>query len=621
MTNSVTTLISKAKKLAKKGSYADAKYLFEEILANYPENRTALRGSQEMAKKMDSQDHRSSNTNYFETKRRLLVELHKNGRFEELLQSCNQIDATFGGHSDINYFKGIAYAGLNQLEEAEDSFRRSIAVDPANADTYRRLGMLLRKKGNLDGAIESYNSALEINPKYGLVHFNLGNALQAKRNFESAAASFSLALQFLPNEAHIYYNIGIAFHEMGELEQAIESYKRALELNPKLAGANNNLGIAIKNMGDIAQALKCFRRALELDPFITEAHRHIANSKNFSSVDEDVTEMERLYQHPQVSETQKMHLAFGLGKAYEDVELYAKSFEFYLTGNALKRKSINYRTSDSETRVDNIIRLFSKEYFENTQDSGIADRRPIFIVGMPRSGTTLVEQILASHSKVTGAGELLYFQRSCMEHFGKSGSAKFEEKLINVKKEDLETFGRLYLKLLKKEGTKTMHTTDKLPLNFLLIGLIRISLPNAKIIHCMRDPMDTSLSIFKNFFQSEGNSYTYDLKELGAFYNLYLKIMNHWNAVIPGCIYNIQYEKLVSDQEKETRELLSFCELSWEEACMDFHQTKRKVTTASATQVRQPMYSNSVAKWKRYESELMPLYEVLNSGLAKNLIN
>ena len=308
-----------------------------------------------------------------------------------------------------------------------------------------------------------------------------------------------------------------------------------------------------------------------------------------------------------MNDNQKMHLAFGLGKAYEDTKSYENAFKYFKLANQLRRKNLKYNINDDIAFFKNLKKIFNKELFNKFKNSGNLSKRPIFIVGMFRSGTTLVEQILASHSKVYGGGESRVFFQAMSSFLKFDSKSVFKKNLDTYKPSTFEDIGNLYISVAKKFQPNFEFITDKQPLNFKWIGLIKLALPNAKIIHCKRNPIDNCLSIYKNYFDFNDNPYSYDLNELAQHYNLYADLMKYWNSLLPEFIYNISYEELIKNQKDQTEKLLNFSNLDWEENCMNFFKNKRNVNTASVMQVRRPLYKDSVNSWKNYEKYLSVL--------------
>jgi hypothetical protein len=321
--------------------------------------------------------------------------------------------------------------------------------------------------------------------------------------------------------------------------------------------------------------------------------------------------MENLYNNKDdISEADRKDIGFALGKAFEDLRDYDKSFGFILEANRLKRKSYTYSIQDDHDLFARIKKIFSPDFFAAHEGSGYQDKTPIFILGMPRSGTTLVEQILASHPLVFGAGELTILENLTNAVCLGKATPEFPQCMLDLDRDALKKMGSGYIEKIRQYSSDALYITDKMPHNFLRLGLIRAILPLAKVVHCVRDPMDTCFSIFKKDFEGR-HDYAYDMVELGRYYNLYRDLMAHWEKVLPGFIHTIRYEEIISNQQNRTKSLLDFCGLPWDEACLAFHKTERRVSTASLAQVRQPIYKDSVALWKRYEKHLEPLKKAI----------
>lgn len=308
-----------------------------------------------------------------------------------------------------------------------------------------------------------------------------------------------------------------------------------------------------------------------------------------------------------------MHLEFAAGKCREDRLDYTESFEHFERANALHRAAISYNSERDEEVFRNFERAFDESFFERWSDVGSDDATPVFIVGMPRSGTTLVEQIIASHSKVFGAGELSALFKALASRFTLQHGFDYSAASETATAEDLSAISVHYLDALRSLDRESSRITDKLPTNFLNLGMISVLFPRATVIHCRRDPRDTCYSIYKHYFSARGHHYAYDLEELGAYYNRYRKLMEHWARVLPTPVHTFYYEDIVGDVETASRALLDACELPWEAACLDFHRSRRPVATISTDQVRRPIYSESVGAWRRHEQKLAPLLRILDS--------
>ena len=311
---------------------------------------------------------------------------------------------------------------------------------------------------------------------------------------------------------------------------------------------------------------------------------------------------------------EKEFLYFALGKAFNDKRDYKKSFYYYKKANFLKRSTIKYSSINNKELFNNIKRTFDKFIINKFKNCGTKNRSPIFIVGMPRSGTSLIEQVLASHSKVFGAGEINCLDDTINKFFIYK-KILFDSK--TVFKNNFYNAGNYYIKKIKEISPDKKYIINKLPLNFRWLGLIKLILPNAIIIHCKRNPMDTCLSIFQQNFYTKGNEYSFKLAEIGVFFNLYIDILNHWKKVLPNCFYEIEYEHFINNQKKETKKLLDYCNLKWENQCMHFHKTIRSVRTSSNHQIREEIYSNSINRWKFYKQELKKLSDIINLSPIK----
>lgn len=470
-------------------------------------------------------------------------------------------------------------------------------------------GNIRLKEEHFEEALKLYQEALAIYPDYARAHYNIGVVFEKTGAKEKAVDSFQKSIAIEPEDPYAHYNIGVIWQEQGKAEAA-DCFKKAIFNKPDYAEAHCNLGVTHKDQGKFKEALSCFQKALSLKPDYGRCHFLKVALRKYSGTEAHISEMENLLLQHEMPEEQKMHLSFGLGKAHEDSGNYEKAFYYLQKGNALKRNTYSYSPEETEVEFKLIKKTFNTAFIQNNTQCGNPDHTPIFILGMPRSGTSLVEQILASHPNVYGAGEL-YCLQNIITHFSRGGQIdKICTTISHNSEEFIRHLGRTYLEEIRKCSAEAQFITDKMPHNFLWIGSIILALPNAKIISCQRNPMDNCLSIYKNIFH-KGHKYAYDLQELGRYYLLYQDLMRHWQEVFPNKIYNISYEKIVNNQKEETKKLLQHCDLPWNDACLSFHKTSRAVATASAVQVRKPIYKDSVQLWKRYKKQLQPLREIL----------
>jgi len=368
------------------------------------------------------------------------------------------------------------------------------------------------------------------------------------------------------------------------------------------------LGNALQQLGQQKDAITRYEQALAIMPDFAKAHRNLSMIKPKL---EQASIIEKLLTKPTVPKKDAMHYQYALGNLYNDAKSYTKAFEHYLKANSLKRKSITYDSQNHSDYVDGLITSYSKRYFQEKAAFGSDSELPVFIVGMPRSGTTLTEQIVSSHPQVYGAGELIsfnYFDRAIAKQF--EASSPYPECLSLLNSLMANKFSEKYLKELDGYSQNAKRITDKLPGNYFRIGLIKALFPKARIIHCKRNALDTCTSIFSLYFP-QGHNYSFDLTELGRHYIDYERLMAHWRSLFPDEIFDVQYEELVMNQETVSRQLIEHLGLEWDEKCLEFDKNKRAVRTASNLQVRKPIYKSSINRWKRYEKQLGPLLEIL----------
>jgi tetratricopeptide (TPR) repeat protein len=532
---------------------------------------------------------------------------------------------------------GSALRAQEKFEQAIEQYQKALRINPNYVDALNNLGLTLTDSGRPGEAIEQYKKALALSPDNAHIHNNLGVAFAALADFAVATTHYAKALELHPDYAQAHANLGLALRELGQPLEALRhflecvrlapdfagghnslgvvqqslgstreaeiSYRKALALHSDYPQAHNNLGNLLKGLGQLEEAATHYRRAIALKPDYAEAHRHLADTKRHCDYDDDIKAMEKLYDDPGASDAQRTHAGFGLGKAYEDLGQFDRAFQFFQTANRLHRGSFEFSIAREEEFFQQLVATFDQHWANIAPLDYDPGTTPVFIIGMPRSGTSLTEQILASHSRVYGAGELTHLWT--LAHNAVSGKA-FPEGIEQLSNADFNKMGEAYINLLRQNTTDCTDITDKAPINFLYVGLIKRILPQAMIIHCQRNALDTCFSIYKTCFSS-AQLFAYDLGELGAYYRLYQKLMSHWESIYPGGIFPVNYEELVAEPEPSIRRLLDYCQLPFEPACLTPHRTQREVRTASATQVRQPIYRGSVQHWAHYEKHLAPL--------------
>jgi Flp pilus assembly protein TadD len=516
---------------------------------------------------------------------------------------------------------GNALAGEGRLDEAVSAYRQAIKLKPDFATAHSNLGVAFERLGKFGEAVVAHRRATSISPGSANAHFNLGVALEKLGELDQAVVAYRSAISIVPNHADANCNLGVALQGLGRLEEAIAAYRRAISVKPDKATAHANLGVALQEYGELSDARNSLEKAIDLEPRNALNYRLLGEVKRFSTGDPHVAAMERLAGDlTSLSSEEQIDLHFALGKAYGDLGEHERSFRHLLEGNTLKRRCIVYDERATLALFDRIRAVFTGELIRIQRGFGHPSTVPVFIIGMPRSGTTLVEQILASHPQVFGSGELEDMRDAARQLGGAEGTAaRFPEAVPSMTGDELYQFGARYIDALCARAPKAGRITDKMPMNYLFAGLIHLALPNARIIHTRRDPIDTCLSCFSKLF-TRSNTYSYDLAELGRYYRGYEALMVHWRTVLPpGVMLEVQYESLTDDLAGEARRIVAHCGLEWNDACLSFYKAERPVRTASAAQVRQPIYRSSIGRWRSYEHLLGPLIEALDIDLASGL--
>ncbi len=544
----------------------------------------------------------------------------------------------------------VVYGKLNRLEEAIECCRRVLQINPKNVAAQANLGQFLWRQGDSSGAKQVLQQALQQQPNMVQALANLGAVLFSERELGQAEDILRRAVALGARDQEILGNLAgvlLANGEGGESE-AIELCRDVVNTNPNSPDAQFNLGRALEYTEQWDDAMAAYSRSLELLPGFTEAMiglaqaymvmgrfndaRHLCREvlKNHPTSMEayslllsledpewiraNMATIEEIYQSGSDNDEGKRYLAFAMAKYSEKEGEYTKAFKHLQMGNGLRRSTYEYTTDVDQTLFNAIKKSFSTEFFRQREDYGSSDKSPIFILGMPRSGTTLTEQILASHSQVFGAGELPFVRQILSERCKPASIQQFPEISASMQRDGFESMALQYLDLIKARSGKSLRVTDKMPHNFLYLGVIRLMFPHAKVIHCRRNPIDNCLSIFKQDFTSL-HKYAYDLEELGSYYLLYNDLMEHWRNTLPeGYMLDLVYEDMVADQEGMSRRLLDFCDLPWEDGCLEFHTTERAVKTASQAQVRRKIYTDSVKLWQHYADQLQPMIRILQDG-------
>jgi len=502
---------------------------------------------------------------------------------------------------------GRALGACERYEEAVARLEQAVEIGPATAEMHNDLGAYLAALGRHEEAARRFERAAALAPEFAIAHNNLGNALASLHRHREAVAAFRRAFTLNPRFAEAYANMGSALAELHHPGDALPFFERALALNPHLVEAHNKRGQAFVALGHLGDARDSFRRAIALKPDCAEYYQGLAGCAPLGPDDPHFLAMEALAENlTSRAEADRVPLHFALAKAYEDQRRFAPAFAHLSAGNALRRRRVEYDEAATLARIGRFAPVFDRAVMARAAPRGPLPDVAIFIVGMPRSGSTLIEQILASHRDVFGGGELAYFIEE-VERLGAAEGALSDPVCAEI--------GARYRRKLQALAPAAPRITDKQLSNCQHLGLIRMALPNARIIHTRRDPVDTCLSCFAQTF-SAGLAFSNDLGDLGRYYRAYADLMAHWRAVLPqGSMLEVQYEALVADFEPQARRILDYCSLDWDPRCLAFHETRRPVITASAAQVRLPIYQRSSGRAEGYGRLLQPLFEALGDDL------
>jgi len=539
---------------------------------------------------------------------------------------------------------GVALRRQGRLADAEGAFRAAVRFDPRHVDARTNLGATLQQQGDLTEALVQLQEAIRLAPGNAQAHNDLGGTFIAARQPDLALPHLRRAIRLKPDFPEAHNNLGVALRNVNEFEESLECFQTAVRLKPLYVRARINLGHALQLLGRLDDALAEFLEALRLEPKNALALSHLSNLAQhgyYRFPAEQVHALEELAALTDIPPEEHCRIHFALARLRDKAGAYDEAFAHCTRGNELRReydrrRGLLFDPDAHHAVIDRLIATCTPEYFQQVGSFGNDSELPIFVVGMMRSGTTLAEQILASHPRVHGAGELPDIERLVGGEWSVvSGTQRRPEPLTtphppltthdspptthhspypqclsSLNAATARTLAEDYLERLRRRGGPAARVVDKMPFNFLHLGFIATLFPRARIIHCRRDAIDTCLScFFQNF--TDVHPFAFDLRHLAQYYREYERLMAHWARVLPVPIFNLQYEELTTDQEAVSRRLLAFCGLEWDDRCLRFHETNRPIRTASALQVRQPMYQTSVGRWKHYQAHLRPLLEVL----------
>ena len=577
---------------------------------------------------------------------------HQAGRQREAIDLIGQALAAFGPHPVFHSNLSAVYLALRLFDEAAAHAREALRLNPAFADAHNNLGVALRERGRLAEAESAFRDALSIKPGHVDARSNLGAALHRQGKLSEALAILRGAIRLAPHHAQTQNDLGGVLLARGDTDEAVGHLREALRLNPALPDAHNNLGVALRDLSEIDEAMGHFREALRLKPASANARNNIGftleaqgrpdealtefkealrlepnNSMAMLALsalslaghyrfdEEEIRRLEALAARDDLPDDERSRIHFALARARDRAGDHNEAFAHYRRGNELRkgiaaRAGFVYDPATHRRLVDQLSAVFTPAWFERMRPFGSDSELPVFVVGMMRSGTTLAEQILASHSQVCGAGELPEIGRLVSALAGRLPGIDYPECLTGLDAATVRDLAEQHLRRLRQLSGVAERVIDKQPFNFLHLGLIATLFPRARVVHCRRDPIDTCLSCYVQYF-GKPHPFTLDLAHLGHYFREYERLMRHWEQVLPVQVFELRYEELTADQEAVSRRLVEFCGLEWDERCLRFHESSRPVRTASTLQVRRPMYRSSVGRWKRYEAHLGPLLDAL----------
>ena len=569
---------------------------------------------------------------------------HEQREPEAAVERYQQLLGLEPDHAQAHHNLGLVLEELGRTELAIEHYKKSIGITADNAAVHGHLGDACSKLQRWEESIEAYQHVLAIQAEDVVTIIKLGNVFYAAQLVAKTILLYEQALTILPDNAELHRNLGAALEIMGRTKKAISCFERALELRPNFVGARSDLALALRQLDRAKDALAQFEQVIDLKPDDVDAHINVALTlrqlgqtqaaierlEQFLNArpacgeayyhismmkprQELIPVIEKLVSDPKLPNVDAMYCNFALGNLFNGSKSFDQAFSHFLKANKLHRETYSYEDQENTQLVDKLIKVYSKRYFQRKDKTGSASQLPVFIVGLPRSGTTLVEQILSSHALVHGAGELGAIPAANVSIAQQLNHAGPSPECMSLIDEEIATeYSARYLEELRLRCSAAARIIDKQPGNFARIGLIKTLFPDARIIHCHRNPLDNCVSLFFHCFMALRCSF--ELTELGQYYLQYERLMSHWQNLFPGEIFNLQYEELVMDQEKISKQLVGYLDLEWDENCMEFHTSERPVMSPSNIQVRQPLYKTSINRWKHYEKHLQPLIDVLQPG-------
>ncbi len=583
-----------------------------------------------------------------------VISLYSSGKIQETIDTVNNLTKSYPDTPLLFNILGACYKKLGKIDTAAKMFSKEVTINPGYAEAHFNHAIILNETGKTDISVESYKKAIAILPNYSDAHNNLGNIYLDRNQYKDALKHYEFAILYKSDFFEAHNNLGVTNRELEQVNKAVQNFKKAIEINPKFTKAYLNLGNALKDLGQGTEAkwcfeqvltyeannaqahvslgtffkengqakdaIKCFKKAISIQPNYGIAYFNLVMMQENKIEEELIYKMLSKLSTSDLSQTDRINFCFALANTYEKLEKKDDFFKFLNEGNRLRKNDLNYSLERSLATIKLVKKMFLSTPSSNKPSISYktSNIQPIFVLGMPRSGSTLVEQILSSHNNVHGAGEIQYFRKiitPVIEKYieNETQSSGGKKKNISISDEDYLSIRQEYLNLLSRFNVSENFIVDKSLLNYRFIGIILNTFPEAKIIHLKRDARAICWSIYKNNFPQSGMGFGNNMEDLASYYSSYNEMMTFWHEKFPNKIYDLNYETLTTNQEQETRKLLKYCELEWDDNCLKFHKNKRAVKTASSLQVRKKIYKNSSDAWKKYESNLGPLIISLSS--------
>ncbi len=531
---------------------------------------------------------------------------HQQGRYNEAISLIEQALELNPEATEYQVNLGAAYRAVGKLAEAANCLQQSLRLAPGSVPALTNLGNVYIETGEYQAAVDCYQRAVQTDPTHLNAVLNLGIALRLSGFIHEAILKFQHVLTVQPTSAEALLNLGIAMTQLGKLDTAAACYRQCLKLSPRLDDAAANLAALRAQQGDFSQAWRLVREVLEHNPHHGTSYAVLSQLHSSAFTEADAKQLEVSLDRNRVPHSQQSAAHFSLGRYYERDEDYGQAWSHFELAN--QRRHARFDPAVHRKFVGDLIETFQANVFRQSNDSSDSTR-PVFVVGMPRTGTSLVEQIVSSHPDAYGCGELDEMERISKSISQAHPSSKYPQACLHLSDEQLAQYASRYLGRVNMLNDASRRAVDKLPDNFLHLGLIAMLFPQAKVIHCRRHPLDTCLSCYTQNFQFV--SYSCDLQHLAMYFAEYRRLMRHWREVLPLDILDVDYESVVRCPEVEIRRLIDFCGLAWDDRCLAFHETSREVRTPSCWQVRQPIYHRSIGRWKQYSERLQPLVATL----------